>query len=41
MAKWFEDLTKTMADEKLPRREVIRRLAGSVAGIALASLLPG
>ena len=41
MANWFEDLTKTMADEKLPRRQAIRRIASSVTGVALASLLPG
>jgi hypothetical protein len=40
MAHWFEDLTKTMADDKLPRRQAIRRIAGSVAGVALASWLP-
>jgi hypothetical protein len=41
MVHWFEDLTKTVADDKLPRRQAIRRIAGSVTGIALASLLPG
>ena len=41
MVNWFEDLTKTMADDKLPRRQAIRRIAGSVAGVALASWLPG
>jgi hypothetical protein len=40
MAHWFEDLTKTVADEKLPRRQALRRIAGSVTGMALASLLP-
>ncbi len=40
MANWFEDLTKTMADENLPRRQAIRRIAGSVAGVGLATLLP-
>ena len=41
MANWFEDLTKTMADDKLPRRHAIRRIAASVTGVALASWLPG
>ena len=40
MANWFEDLTKTMADDKLPRRQAMRRIAGTVAGMAVASLLP-
>ncbi len=41
MANWLEDLTQTLADDKLPRRQAIRRIAGSVTGIALASWLPG
>ena len=41
MANWFEDLAKTVADEKMGRRTALRRVAGSVAGIALASWLPG
>jgi hypothetical protein len=41
MANWFEDLTKTVADDKLPRRQAMRRMAGSVTGMALASWLPG
>jgi len=41
MANWFEDMTKTLADEKLSRRQTLRRIAGSTAGIALASWLPG
>ncbi len=41
MADWFEDLTKTMADEKLPRRQAIHRIAGGGAGVALTSWLPG
>ena len=41
MTHWFEDLTKTVADERLPRRQAIRRIAGSMTGIALASWLPG
>lgn len=41
MTHWLEDLTKTMADDKLPRRQAMRRIAGSVTGVALASLLPG
>src|SRR5712675_1876717 len=41
MAYWFEDLTKTMADDRLSRRQAIRRVAGGVTGMALASWLPG
>lgn len=40
MSNWFEDLTKTLADEALPRRQAIRRISGTVAGIVLASWLP-
>ncbi len=40
MANWLEDLTKTMADDKLPRRHVLRRMAGSVTSMVVASLLP-
>ena len=41
MAHWFEDLTKQMADEKMGRRIAVRRVAGTVAGVALAGVLPG
>ena len=41
MANWFEDVTRTMADDKLSRRAAMRRIAESVAGVALASTLPG
>jgi hypothetical protein len=41
MAHWLEDLTKQMADEKIGRRTAIRRVAGTVAGVALASAVPG
>jgi hypothetical protein len=41
MANWFEDITKTVADEKLSRRQTLRRIAGSVAGVTLATWLPG
>jgi len=40
MVHWFEDLTKTMADDKLPRRQAMLRIAGTVAGMAVAALLP-
>src|SRR5689334_576711 len=33
MAHWLEDLTKTMADEKMGRRTAMRHVAGTVAGI--------
>lgn len=41
MANWFEDLTKTMVDEKMGRRAAIRRVAGTVVGAAVAGVLPG
>lgn len=41
MAHWFEDLTKQMADEKIGRRTAIRRVAGTVTGVTLASAIPG
>jgi len=41
MANWFEDVTKTLADEKITRRTAMRRVAGTVAGAALASTIPG
>src|ERR1700739_2335750 len=41
MAHWFEDLTKTLADEKIGRRTVLRRAAGGTVSIALASFFPG
>lgn len=40
MANWFEDLTKTLADDKISRRTALQRAAGSIAGVALASLFP-
>ncbi len=41
MAHWFEDVTKTLADEKLSRRTALQRVASSIAGIALASVFSG
>ncbi len=41
MANWFDDLSRRMADEKLPRRAIMRKIAGSVVGMTLAFLLPG
>jgi hypothetical protein len=41
MTHWFEDLTKTMADEKMGRRAAIGHVAGTVVGAALAGMLPG
>ena len=40
MANWLEDLTKTVSDNKLTRRQVVRRMGGVVAGAALAAWLP-
>lgn len=41
MANWFEDVTKTLADEKIGRRTALRRVGGTVAGVALAGAIPG
>ena len=41
MANWFENLTKSVADEKIGRRTALRRVAGGVAGVALAGAVPG
>src|SRR5712692_5324975 len=41
MANWFENVTKTLADDKLSRRKAIRKAAGAAAGIALAAFIPG
>jgi hypothetical protein len=41
MANWFEDFTKTIADDKIGRRTAMRRIAGSLASAALASAVPG
>jgi hypothetical protein len=40
MAQWFDEITKTLADDKLSRRQVAKRIAGTVAGVALASIIP-
>lgn len=36
MAHWFEELTKTLADEKMSRRRATRRISGLVGGAVLA-----
>lgn len=41
MSNWFEDLAKNVADEKIGRRKAFRRIAGGVAGAALAGAIPG
>lgn len=40
MANWFDDLTKTMADDKLSRRQAMVRIVGVAAGTAIAVWLP-
>lgn len=40
MAQWFEDLTKTLGDDKIGRRTAIRRVAGTLVGAAFASAIP-
>jgi hypothetical protein len=41
MADWFEEVTKTLADDKLSRRQAIWRTLGIIAGAALASVTQG
>src|SRR5437660_10646506 len=41
MANWFENLSRSVSDEKIGRRKAFRRIAGGVAGAALASAVPG
>src|SRR5579872_6973501 len=41
MANWFENMTKTLAGEALPRRQAIWRISGTVVGAVLAAWLPG
>ena len=40
MAHWFENLTKTFADDTVSRRQAIRRATGIVAGVVLGTWLP-
>lgn len=40
MANWLEDLTKTVSDDTLTRRQAVRRIVGVVAGTTLATWLP-
>jgi hypothetical protein len=40
MTDWFEDLSTTLADGTLSRRQVVRRIAGTVAGVAFAFWFP-
>ncbi len=41
MSGWFDGVTRTLANDTLPRRKVIRGIAGTIAGVTLASWLPG
>ena len=41
MSDWFKEVTKTLADGTLTRRQALRRIAGSTAGAALVLCLPG
>ncbi len=40
MANWFETITKTLADDKLSRRQAMKKAAGVTAAVAMASLIP-
>ncbi len=40
IANWFEDLTKTLANEKVSRRTTMRRVVGTVAGTVFISAFP-
>jgi len=41
MANWFENVTKTLADEKLSRRKAMKTAVGITAAAALAAIIPG
>ncbi len=41
MAQWFEDITKTMADEKMGRRTAMRRVVGYLTAVVLTAAVPG
>jgi hypothetical protein len=40
MANWFENITKTLADGKLSRRQMMTKMAGFTTATALAALIP-
>ncbi len=40
MSHWFDDLTRALATEGLPRRQVLRRLGAGLAGLSLSYLFP-
>ncbi|MHB8599050.1 MAG: hypothetical protein ACYDER_19835 [Ktedonobacteraceae bacterium] len=40
MANWFETITKTLADEKLSRRQAMKKAAGITAAVAMAAAIP-
>ncbi|MHB8599054.1 MAG: hypothetical protein ACYDER_19855 [Ktedonobacteraceae bacterium] len=40
MTNWFESITKTLADEKLSRRQMMTKVARFTTTIALAAILP-
>lgn len=40
MANWFEAVTKTLADDKLSRRQMVTKMAGVTTATALALLVP-
>ena len=40
MANWFESIAKTLADDKLSRRQVVRKAAGVTVAVAVAAIVP-
>jgi hypothetical protein len=40
MNDWFDDITRTLADDTLSRRQIVRKVASTMAGVALAAFLP-
>lgn len=40
MANWFETVTKTLADDKLSRRQAMKKAAGITAAVAMAAAIP-
>ena len=41
MADWFDELTQALANDRLSRRQALRKIVGTVGGAIVAMLLPG
>ena len=40
MANWFETITKTLADDRLSRRQAVKKAAGVTAATVVAAIIP-